>query len=574
MRGAVRGTVLALAALVLFGPALPARADWAGFGNYAALAEVQVEDKVVTVDLRLREDGLPRLRALLDLAAEVPVSEIAGQILHIVADRRAIPEVRPTAVTRVDPSKNDRRGGEPYYQAEMTIPLASRPRVLNLIPPDRADKELGLVVLHKGVPVADLAPLSKPVRLQLDWSDPWRSRFDDAERARRHTEPRSFLYVEPYEVRHELLLRLQDLLPGLDFSPLDPHRVEGGERERLKHAIGDLLLHRNPLRLDGSTATPRLDRIEFVRYRREGVEIVTDGEPLDSASAVVGAILVYLTERPASKIELSWELFAAGEPSRSVSLQLDDETFDADMTRRDPVFRWSREEALGISPAQDALPTTARSTEAASASDALLLRAAGIALAAAVGWRWRRSRLLPPGAGAQLGLTLAVAGCVAFYPEIARFSAHAGSSVPAFLGEEAMKTELQALLHNVYRAFELPEEEAAYDRLAMSLSGEILEDVYLRQRRSLLQRVKGLGGDGRVRRVEVLASDIESVDPESGRCTVAARWIAHGSVSHWGHSHPRSTLYSARLALNRTEDGRLKITDLAFTEERGTDPAM
>jgi hypothetical protein len=126
----------------------------------------------------------------------------------------------------------------------------------------------------------------------------------------------------------------------------------------------------------------------------------------------------------------------------------------------------------------------------------------------------------------------------------------------------------------VYRAFELPEEEAAYDRLAMSLSGEILEDVYLRQRRSLLQRGKGLGGDGRVQRVEVLSSDIESLDPKSGRCTVAARWIAHGSVSHWGHSHPRSTLYSARLALNRTEDGRLKITDLAFTEERGTDPAM
>ncbi|CAI8735294.1 hypothetical protein [Methylocaldum szegediense] len=574
MRGAVRRSVLALAGLVLFGSTWPALADWAGFRDYVAIAEVRVEEESIRVEIRLRENGLPRLRALLGLAAEAPVSEIAGQILRMVADRSAIPEVRPIAVWRVDSSNNGGRGAEPYYQAEMTVPLRSRPRVLNLIPPDRADKELGLVVLHRGVPVADPAPLSKPARLQLDWSDPWRSRFDDAEHVRRHTEPRSFVYVEPYEVRHELLLKLKDLLPELDFVPVNPHRIQGEERERLKQAIGDLLLHRNPLRLDGLAAIPRLDRVEFVRYRREGVEIVPGGEPLDSATAVVGAILVYLTKRPAAEVELSWELFAAGESSRSVSLQLDDEIFDADVTRRDPVFRWSREEALGISPTQDALPTTIGSTEATSAPESLLLRVSGIVLAAAVAWRWRRSRLLPPGAGAQLSLTLAVAGCVVFYPEIARFSAHAGSAVLVGHGEEVMKAELQALLHNVYRAFELPEEEAAYDRLAMSLSGDVLEDVYLHQRRTLLQRGKGLGGDGRVQRVEVLSSDIESVDPESGRVSVAARWIAHGSVSHWGHSHPRDTLYAARLALSRAEDGRLKITDLEFTEERGTDPGM
>lgn len=562
-----------LAMLLLFGSAWPTRADWAEFGSYAALAEVAVEADSITVNLRLREIGLPRLRSLLGRADDTPASELAGQLLRIAADRQPLPEAKPVSVARVDSSKDRRRTAEAYYEADLNYPLVRRPRTLHLLPPERAGKDLGLIVLHRGVPVADLAPLSKPARLQLDWNDPWRSRFDDAEMARRHSEPRSFVYVEPYEVRHELLLRLCDLLPRLNFAPVNPHRIEGAERERLKQAIGDLLLHRNSLRLDGEAATPRLDRVEFMRYGRGGVETVADGEPVDSATAVVGAILVYLTERPAEAVELTWELFDAVGASRPVSLQLNDETFEAEMTRRDPVFRWSVEEALKNPAVPEAASMIQQPLAVASAPGTVLLRTAGIALAAAVGWRWRRRRFLPPGTGAQLGVTLAVAGCVAFYPEIAHFPAHAGSTIPALLGEETMKTELRALLHNVYRAFQLPEEEAAYDRLAMSLSGELLDDIYLRQRRALLRRGKGFGGDGRVERVEILSSEIQSVDPKSGRCTVAARWIAHGAVSHWGHSHPRTTLYAARLVLRQAEDGRLKITDLEFTEGRRTDPA-
>lgn len=59
MRGAVRRSVLALAGLVLFGSTWPALADWAGFRDYVAIAEVRVEEESIRVEIRLRENGLP-----------------------------------------------------------------------------------------------------------------------------------------------------------------------------------------------------------------------------------------------------------------------------------------------------------------------------------------------------------------------------------------------------------------------------------------------------------------------------------------------------------------------------------
>ena len=45
--------------------------------------------------------------------------------------------------------------------------------------------------------------------LNLDWADPWYSRFDNPNLKRHHKSAlMSFLYVEPYEVRHEILARI------------------------------------------------------------------------------------------------------------------------------------------------------------------------------------------------------------------------------------------------------------------------------------------------------------------------------------------------------------------------------
>jgi hypothetical protein len=43
---------------------------------------------------------------------------------------------------------------------------------------------------------------------------------------------------------------------------------------------------------------------------------------------------------------------------------------------------------------------------------------------------------------------------------------------------------LQALLKTVYRAFDFHREEDVYDKLALSVKGDLLADLYLQNRRS------------------------------------------------------------------------------------------
>lgn len=562
---------LALVLAALFA-ALPVTADWAGFAKFGAVAEVSVEDRSVHVNLRILDKTMPELaRLAVPGESDASPERIAARLLTLRDEAGKPLSGRLVAVresVRRAPPPGAGRGGavqEPYREAELDFVLQERPAALTLEPPaGTGEKDIGVIALHRGVPANDLVSLDRPSTLRLDWSDPWRSRFDEAGFTRHHAEPRSFIYVEPYEVRHEILIRLQDLLPRLNFHPAHSGRIEGGERAALKQAIGDYLAGHNPLRIDGAAVPPELDRVEFVRFDRRGVQVLGEAEPLDSATALAGIILVYLTDRPARSIELEWESFGKGDSRRPVAVQYGIESFESYVTRRDPVFRWSSDEVFEMAE-EPVLPEPAQRTPRVPRGLDTLLRYAGIAIAlAAVAMAFRR-RPNRPGGAAELGLLLALAGCVGFYPEIVRVpDASAGTMEP--LPEDAARTELHALLHNIYRAFQIRGEEAAYDRLALSLDGDILDDVYIRQRRALQQRTQGLGGEGRVNRIEILDSRIARNDSRSLR--IAARWVAHGTVSHWGHSHERSNEYRADFVLTPALEGRWKITGLEFLDAR------
>lgn len=570
--GCKRQTGLASAILggwLLLAAAASAHADWAGFGRFGAVAEVRIEARAVHLTLRMIDRALPRWSrwAASDEPGD-PVERIATRLLSLRDETgRALPG-RLVAVRRGEPAENPAisaippTAAEPYHEAEVDYVLPEGTAALTMSPPaGAAALDIGLVALHRGVPVNDLAPVGKPVTLRLDRRDPWRSRFDDAAFVRRHSEPRSFLYVEPYEVRHEILIRLRDL--PLDLRAGKPGFIEGAEREPLRQAIARYLLSHNPLRIDGAPATPQLDRVEFVRFGRQGVEAVAESEPLDGTTALAGVILLYLTDRPAHGLELKWETFGQTDGPHPVSVQFGNESFDTYATRRQPEAQWSADETLSAPEPVDT-PPAAEAPAPWPAAALFCLRSVGAAIALAAFFRlFQRSRPRMQGTAAESALLLALAGCVAFYPEIDSVSdaAEAPGDV-----DEAAKAELPALLHNVYRAFQVRGEEAAYDRLAVSVSGGILEEIYLRQRRALLARDGGLGGEARVNRIDLLDSRVAR-KTEAG-VEIAARWVAHGTVSHWGHSHERSNEYRALLVLSRADDGRWKITGLEFLDPR------
>ena len=112
--------------------------------------------------------------------------------------------------------------------------------------------------------------------------------------------------------------------------------------------------------------------------------------------------------------------------------------------------------------------------------------------------------------------------------------------------ERQARRVLAGLLPNIYRALEYRDESAIYDRLAVSVTGETLTDVYLEQRRSLEIEERG-GAQARVEAVEVLeVDDIQELD---AGFQAHAIWHVGGMVTHFGHRHFRQNRYEALVGI-------------------------
>ena len=177
--------------------------------------------------------------------------------------------VNPYTRQRVSEAPQDKR----VLYAELVYPFGeTQPKSLTIIPPvddeDRARATIGFIVYHKSVPVIDFRYLGAASTLTLD-ADPWYSKFDNPNLKRHHKVAlMSFLYVEPYEVRHEILTRVKDLSEWMDLGLRGDRYIELDELEPLKQRIGEFLLHKNPLTVDGKALKPILDRASFIIPRK------------------------------------------------------------------------------------------------------------------------------------------------------------------------------------------------------------------------------------------------------------------------------------------------------------------
>jgi hypothetical protein len=359
-----------------------------------------------------------------------------------------------------------------------------------------------------------------------------------------------FLTVEPTEVRAEVLLGLRDFL--------EPLRIEGGPGSVVPVAVQDAIAARARAMvaknvgvvIDGREAVPLLARTDFVTVAATGVSTRQEPEPEPLATAVLGVTLAYGVDRPPSEITAGWRVFPSSttvipavwtDPTGSERVEL---------TRESPVLRWSNDLS-----GYDATPVQAVEVKPTRWPLASLLLAALAAVAWAGPLRLRGGR----------GLAWAMlAGAIVLYP----FARHA-VALPGLAGWAPARAEtaevLDALLTGVYRSFDLRGEEAIYDRLAVSVTGEELSEVYLENRRALELENRG-GARARVDEVEVL--EVRSVrrDGEGG-FRVEATWIVSGSVNHFGHVHYRQNRYDATVGLVAIE-GAWKIREIEVADER------
>ena len=477
--------------------------------------------------------------------------------------------INPFTRQRVPEAPADKR----VLYAELRYPFDGKPGELTMVPPrdaeGHAEASIGFIVYHKSVPVIDFRYLGAPAKLSLDWDDPWYSKFDNPNLKRHHKSAlMSFLYVEPYEVRHEILTRVRDLEEWMDLGLRGDEYIEVDELEPLKQRIGEFLLTRNPVLIDGKPLKPILDRSNYVKVALTGIQLVETPERLEISTAIIGVIITYLTDGLPQQVTVDWDLFT--DQVQQVPATATDPAgpLPTFLSPDDNIHKWSN----FLKNYQ--LPTVQEVQVAGSLGEiripwvsvicaVLLLPVIVILLR-----RGRRGHsIVMPLAG---GLVLVVAA-VAAYPfvglTVTRPATMAGEMPPAQAQEL-----LQVLLKNVYRAFDFREEEDVYDKLAFSVSGDLLADIYLQNRKSFAIQKAG-GAQAKIKSVEIEAATAERLDDRPLAYAIKGRWAAQGTVGHWGHVHTRRNRYDAIVTVAAV-DGSWKISDLEILEEERLDPTF
>jgi hypothetical protein len=131
-------------------------------------------------------------------------------------------------------------------------------------------------------------------------------------------------------------------------------------------------------------------------------------------------------------------------------------------------------------------------------------------------------------------------------------------------GRQSRQAVAEALLRNVYRAFDYHSESDIYDALARSVQGDLLADLYLKIKQGLIMQEQG-GAVARVQEVRVVKTEPSEGKSQNG---FAARvtWQVEGTVEHWGHIHTRVNEYSADLEIEPA-GGSWKITALNVSRQ-------
>ncbi len=553
----------------------PARADWmnlTGAETATNIAEIYVENDRVKLVLevyigdletfhdlipddwlkdsdvdrpalpeRLRRFSSETFRFVTDSGATLP-AELKLAEPRLRKDRYSpfAGMINPTTRQRVPEAPEDKR----VLYAEVEYPFTEPPKTLTIIPPldeqGVAVVNTGFIAYHKAVPVIDFRYLSAPATVTLDWEDPWYSRFDNPNLKRHHKSAlMSFLYVEPYEVRHEVLTRIKDLEEWMDLGLRGDDGIEPDEWDGLMARVGAFLLTRNPVVIDGSPAEPALARANFVSIGLRGIRVIEEPQRLDISTAILGVILTYATDGMPDEVTVEWELFT-DQIQRVPATTIDPAgPFMSFADPNDRIIQWQNHLIDYRAPTVEAVPLGA-------------------------GQRLH----LPLPALALLLLSIG-AGGLAVKPRLLSRKAWIGGAVAGFLGagllssvavfeienpfagppDHAAAAKIVAqLAGNLHNALQLRDESRFQEAIAMSVSQQQLDEVLPEVRRALAIEIQG-GGTARVDSIDdVVVKDIESLDGGSAFRTLA-EWRADASAGHWGHLHRRRMRFSALMEL-------------------------
>ncbi len=366
----------------------------------------------------------------------------------------------------------------------------------------------------------------------------------------------SFLYITDGEVRHEVLLPLLSLESWAPLERADKAFITVEEQEAARDTVASLLAKHGTLEIDGIGVKPTLQRLDF--YGLDFTDFARQGpkKRLSAITARAGAILSYSCKGAPGTVKLTWDMYNGFMPALYTTVYAYDRTLQKVFAEYDKDFTW---ENPGQPPRP---PVTQVNVKARTGPLPTKTMVAGLGLLAFA------ALLIPARRGVPRALKwLLTAGLVASSVVCWSSSATMPMPWPVFeppVSEEDGRAIFGALHANIYRAFDYQRESDIYDVLARSVSGDLLEDLYLQIHEGMRMQEQG-GAVARVKAVRLLEGALDGrarPDAFSYRC----RWEVEGTVEHWGHIHTRTNRYEARFGV-AVVDGSWKITRLEVLDE-------
>jgi len=362
-----------------------------------------------------------------------------------------------------------------------------------------------------------------------------------------------YLSVEPYEVRQEILVQASAAMQYLSINDKGLTSIPVDSQEQIKKEIQEAVISANTIYVDNQILTPA-DRItNFVTLGRGGVATRETPMEEDLEDAIMGITLIYDIEAYPDSIFVNWQLFPDSVQFIEASAVDPHGAFTVMLSPDENNLRWKSRLAGYQVPAIEAIEVENRPQPLIS-----FLIWMGILLFVIFQVIYKKTIDIQ-----QWIIIILVLGFIS-YPFV-RFQVNISFLPHGKPSSERASVILNDVLTNVYRAFDRRNENDVYDRLAISVSGNQLTEIYLQNRQSM--ELENRGG-ARANVDDVNIQELSNIKRHKDRGYVAdTRWTVRGSVNHFGHTHYRQNQYRALVSFG-IDDENWKINNIEIVDTR------
>jgi hypothetical protein len=268
---------------------------------------------------------------------------------------------------------------------------------------------------------------------------------------------------------------------------------------------------------------------------------------------MIGVMFAYQSEDLPREVTMDWDLFMP--TAKEVKATLTD-PFDSKqivLTNATPTLRWQNNMAGFNIPIIKSVPVLLPDIPVIS----IILTLISIT-ALAIYLRKGEHLMLRNLAG------ICIALAIAFYPFV-RFKLEIPGLRSFKPAPRQAVNVVDSLLTNIYRSFDQRDESMIYDRLAKTVSGTQLTEIYLQSRIALELEDRG-GARAKVDQVQV--HEVRNVTRRADDAfAVEAVWTVNGSVIHFVHKHYRQNRYHAIVSILQDGD-TWKIYQINLLDEQ------